>query len=299
MKVLKTTLIILSVMGMIITGISGCVKKEDAKPKAAPEEIKEVEKKPPTKEEVIKETLKTMKKDIPKDIPGYMKVFIKKLGSDDPRERAASAYYLGCKEEKAKAAVPFLIELLLDNETVEDSFKRISKDHMTTPSSEAAQALGKIGDIRALEPLIAVLEDPYVRMSAVNGLILLGDKRAVDPLIKLLSLDDNESKIVIYNMQAEFTGRAIAAIGGTDATDRLIGIVKDSNNRDEVRFSSFNALAKIGDKRAIKPLIEMLKEKDDTLEFAIMSTLQILTGEFFEKDKEKWILWYEENKDIK
>jgi hypothetical protein len=59
----------------------------------------------------------------------------------------------------------------------------------------AAEALGEIGDKRAVEPLIKALgyEDEYVRKSAAEALGKIGDARAVEPLIKvhIEALDEN------------------------------------------------------------------------------------------------------------
>jgi HEAT repeat protein len=60
---------------------------------------------------------------------------------------------------------------------------------------DAAIALGEIGDVRAVNPLIEVLADPdyRVRREAARGLGEIGDARAVDPLIKTLS--DKERRV--------------------------------------------------------------------------------------------------------
>jgi phycocyanobilin lyase alpha subunit len=53
----------------------------------------------------------------------------------------------------------------------------------------AARALGKLGDSRAVEPLIECLECPdyYVREAATQALEMLGDGRAIPALITLLA----------------------------------------------------------------------------------------------------------------
>jgi HEAT repeat protein len=50
------------------------------------------------------------------------------------------------------------------------------------------EALGKIGDARAVEPLIAALTDSdgFIRVDAVKALGKIGDVRAVEPLIAAL-----------------------------------------------------------------------------------------------------------------
>ena len=59
----------------------------------------------------------------------------------------------------------------------------------------AAEALGKIGDERAVEPLIEALndEDASVRRGAAVALGRLGAERAVEPLIE--ALNDEEGHV--------------------------------------------------------------------------------------------------------
>jgi hypothetical protein len=60
----------------------------------------------------------------------------------------------------------------------------------------AARALGKLGDKRALEPLVAVLGDEYayVRWTAAQALGELGDKRALEPLVTALRDEDEHMR---------------------------------------------------------------------------------------------------------
>ena len=53
---------------------------------------------------------------------------------------------------------------------------------------EAVEALSKIGDTRAVEPLIAALKDGHmdVRGAAAKALGKIGDARAVEPLVTSL-----------------------------------------------------------------------------------------------------------------
>jgi HEAT repeat protein len=54
--------------------------------------------------------------------------------------------------------------------------------------------LGKIGDARAVEPLIDVLSDKgaYVSREAAEALGKIGDASAVEPLIKVLDAEHRE-----------------------------------------------------------------------------------------------------------
>ena len=89
--------------------------------------------------------------------------------------------------------------------------------------SSAAEALGKIGDKRAVEPLIEALRDSFsdVRYYAARALGEIRDSRVVEPLIEALRDEDYE-----------------------------------------VRGNAALALGKIGDKRAVEPLTKSLKNKD-------------------------------------
>jgi len=103
--------------------------------------------------------------------------------------------------------------------------------------SNIAEALGRIRDKNAVEPLIASLEDEYwgTRESAAKALGDIGNNRAVEPLIKAL---------------------------------------KDENWT--VRENAAKALGKIGDKRAQKPLKEALNDEDWHVKQAASDSLKCL-----------------------
>jgi len=125
--------------------------------------------------------------------------------------RGTAVVSLGLGGEKA---VPALLELMND----EDRDIRL----------QACASLGRIGDTRAVEPLIAKLNaklndrEYYERHAAVIALGDIGDERAVEPLIKILNVEDADSR---------------------DAAE---------------------ALAKIGDKRAIEALKIAIEEERKT-----------------------------------
>jgi len=83
-------------------------------------------------------------------------------------------------------------------------------DEDSSVRSSAADALGGVGDPKAVEPLITALsdEDSGVRRSAADALGSLGDARAVEPLITTLS--DEASGV---------RGSAAYALGRLGATE--------------------------------------------------------------------------------
>uniref|UniRef100_UPI000AE00006 HEAT repeat domain-containing protein n=1 Tax=Pseudanabaena sp. 'Roaring Creek' TaxID=1681830 RepID=UPI000AE00006 len=114
----------------------------------------------------------------------------------------------------------------------------------------AAEALGKIGSDKAVEPLILALKnsDHYVRrnLEALLGKI----DSAVEPLI--LKYKDDEQRNA---------AEALVKIGSYKAFELLILALKDSN--DDVRRNAADALGKIGSDKAVEPLILALKDSDD------------------------------------
>ena len=110
--------------------------------------------------------------------------------------------------------------------------------HSSYVRQSAAQVLGKIGDKRAVEPLIKVLEDEkeYVRSSAAWALGNIGDKRAVEPLIKSCEHEQatNPTRISPY--------------GKLPPSQHVISIL--------------SALGNIGDKRAVKLIVKAHKDED-------------------------------------
>lgn len=149
---------------------------------------------------------------------------------------------------------------------------------------DAVKALGKIGDARAIEPLIAALGDAYsmsspttrdwLRKGARKALVEIGTP-AVDPLIATLKVSLEEGIATLRSRNAdmdEYTaseawGSMRAAAGdtlhliGEPAVGPLIAALKD---KDElVRLPAVAVLMSSGDDRAVHPLIDALKDKED------------------------------------
>ena len=109
----------------------------------------------------------------------------------------------------------------------------------------AASALGNIGDKRALDPLIATLEDEYwnVKQAAATALGNLGDKRAIRALIIALGEDE-------YGFARLAASSALSKLG----EKKWANIVKGENE-------DFERLGSSGDQRALEPLIKALVDR--------------------------------------
>jgi len=134
----------------------------------------------------------------------------------------------------------------------------------------AAEALGKLGDPRAVEPLIKALGycHPGVQSAAADALASLGDARAVEPLIKALGdAEGNVRRVAaaalaalgqpawqeLVRGEAEDIAR-VGASGSPGAFEPLINALRGGDAH--ARRAAAEALGRLGDRRAIKPLTQ-------------------------------------------
>ena len=155
------------------------------------------------------------------------------------------------------------------------------KDSNGEARRRAAEALGKLGDKRAAMPLIAALEDSDegVRRCAAEALEKLGGGRAAKRLIAALG-DGNEQvrRLVALQLRDIWSGaepslpsnidrlarrgaaEALAILGDTRAVKPFIAALADDD--EEVQWIAAEALGKLGDTRAVEPLIAALEESE-------------------------------------
>lgn len=114
---------------------------------------------------------------------------------------------------------------------------------------------------KILDKLIDLLDHKRMgtRLEAVIALGEIGDERAVEPLLKIVNSgserdsDDREPP--------EVRRHAVEALGtiGGKAVEKLVDILR--NKGSSMRVDAIEALAKLGDDRAVLPLIEVLGEE--------------------------------------
>jgi HEAT repeat protein len=170
------------------------------------------------------------------------------------------------------------------------------KDSDTHVQWQAARALGQIGDARAIEPLIAALEDVEIDWTvcrtAAEALGQVGDARAVKPLIAVLERDfyapeaekdalghigDSYVRGVLSNVLTDSRcerGKTLAGALvkiGTRNVEPLIVALKDCawTGRRVVA----EALGQVGDARAVEPLIAALTDSDSGVRLAAAEAL--------------------------
>jgi HEAT repeat protein len=105
-----------------------------------------------------------------------------------------------------------------------------------------------------------------VRRAAVEALDKLGDDRAVKPLAALLADKDSNLR-----------STAREALVKLEAVDVLIEALKQSN--PVARIEAARALGRLGDRKAIEPLNNLLQtETDESVKSAVKDALKQLQG---------------------
>jgi len=129
-------------------------------------------------------------------------------------------------------------------------------------------------DARAVEPLIAFLssEDDYLVRDAASALGKIGDPRAVVPLIELLRLRAVPEGEGIWSSDPRCeAATALGLIGDRRAVEPLLRALSDE--RDSLRTLSAIALGKLGDRRAIPALRKALASAKPIYHFGFAAAL--------------------------
>jgi small nuclear ribonucleoprotein (snRNP)-like protein len=196
-------------------------------------------------------------------------------------------YPVGSSSEQSHAdasSAEVLVQLLQDSETASDAAIALGElgdkraveplitalwSHSKGGRKGAAIALGQLRDERAVEPLITALSDdsPDVVRSAATALGELGDKRAVEPLITALKSHSEGGR----------KGAAIALgqLRDERAVEPLINALRD--RRFSVRREAAHSLMTLGDKRARGPLQRLLQDSNSQVKKAAEEALQKLS----------------------
>jgi HEAT repeat protein len=141
---------------------------------------------------------------------------------------------------------------------------------------DAVKVLGKIGDSRAVEPLIKALRPS--RLGGVGWLAAyalgdIGDSRAVEPLIKVLEVDSHARKGEFWGdseRRCQAAARALGKIGDERAVEPLAKALE--NEGSEVREAAVLALGKFGE-LAVEPLIKALGDENYEVRLAAAGVL--------------------------
>jgi len=163
----------------------------------------------------------------------------------------------------------------------------------------AVDALGRIGDRSAVEPLILMLEDcnSNLREAAVKALVKIDDTNTEEILIDFLknsvlkdnyelfdALDkiNNPCVVEVLIASLKFTdtharrhaARILGHFRDPRSVESLITAIQDRDER--VREVAVDALGRVGDARAIEPLITALHDNDAGVRRAVVDALNRL-----------------------
>ena len=130
------------------------------------------------------------------------------------------------------------------------------------------QELKTQGDIDGLIEALNYPDDHNIRLAAASALGKVGDSRAVDPLIT--ALDDQQGV-------NEVAALALGEIGDPRAVEPLTETLE--NESWEIRSSAAKALGKIGDERAVEPLTKLLEDRNENVRWHTVQALESITGD--------------------
>jgi HEAT repeat protein len=130
----------------------------------------------------------------------------------------------------------------------------------------AAEALGSTQSESAIKPLIEALNDKVwlVRKSAAKGLASIGEI-AVDPLIRNLKTEDENVRYWITTILGKIGDKTI---------DSLVRILQTGTK--DMKCLAGQALGETRDERAVRPLIESLKDEEWTVRSSSATALKQL-----------------------
>ena len=141
-----------------------------------------------------------------------------------------------------------------DPRAVEPLIKTLHGDKEYRVRQDAATALGKSKDIRAIEPLFkAMTKDENVRHEAAVALAKFNDSRAIEPLI--ISLEEGRQE---YRQEA---AEALGELKDQRAVKPLIKVLPFT--WESLCQTVVKALVILNDPQAIEPLINKLISADD------------------------------------
>jgi ribosomal protein S27E len=132
----------------------------------------------------------------------------------------------------------------------------------------AAEALARIGDPRAIKPLVDFLTFDQRAPEVATSLVAFGEPAVAQLSATLKSADPFD------RMRHQSTAAVLGRIGGPQAMDVLIGALKDSDLL--VREAAAKALGQCGEARATEPLMALLKDESSKVHNAAAQSLEKL-----------------------
>lgn len=144
-----------------------------------------------------------------------------------------------------------------------------------------ADALGRIGDSYAVEPLVDVVRDEneksvYVKESAASALGMIGDISAIEPLIAIL-----ESKQAFFDKFTFLKERIVEALGKLNINDKKVMKALKKSLMDSsplVRINAIEAIMNSNDEDAFILIKPCLSDEDENVRKNALIALYNISG---------------------
>ena len=135
--------------------------------------------------------------------------------------------------------------------------------------------IGRTADERQVQPFSNLLdsEDQGLRAAAADALGWLGDARAVPPLLTILQDPDDHEAV------REIAAEALGKLGGSAAVQPLIDALADP--REWIRRAAAQALGELGEPRAMDSLSALLGDESTMVQDAAFDAIKRLSTETF------------------
>lgn len=146
---------------------------------------------------------------------------------------------------------------------------RLEAKRTSGPSELIAgiEALGKIGDHRAVELLLDMLKETYTRSRAALALAKIGDRKAFPFLEEAWEKERQDS--IKMSLEA-----ALYLMGDESKWELLVERLREG----ELRRGAVQLLGEIGDKKGIGPLIEVLSDEYPEIRIEVVKALRRIGG---------------------
>jgi HEAT repeat protein/DNA-directed RNA polymerase subunit RPC12/RpoP len=132
-------------------------------------------------------------------------------------------------------------------------------------ASSIIAALGKLGDKRAVAPLVERLEDAdreHDRQAAAEALLALGDPLALEPFIRTLEKERGAADYRIVNAAVSFLGK----IGGARAEEALLKVARSPEEYRAYGEEAWKAMANLGNAEAREYIAESERRRAELIE---------------------------------
>lgn len=173
------------------------------------------------------------------------------------------------KEENVRTSAVEHLGNIQKNESVVNALIAILKSGDVWVAYHAADALGRIGDEKAVDALISVLPQKALRKPVINALGQIADARSLTSIVPFLKDESKTIREETVNAIKRFFQKGISektiverikSTFGNEAANILLPHIQ--SNKKEVRAAAILLMGLFKDKKAVAPLLEMSAEEE-------------------------------------